>query len=126
MAVSITIEEPAQETTAVITDSEIQITPITITAKDHRATRTTEASEIKVAVIRILRELRITKAVVVSEIHNSIIKTKTVPDLRNHPMAGSEEVQVLQPILSRTAVLQDNSQAEADLDKTIINKKTDS
>ena len=113
--------------TATETDSEIQtaVTIMVTTTRDHKAT--TEVSEINpVERIRTIREARIIRTVAVSETHNRVIriKTKTAPE-RNLPV-GSEEAQAPRTTLSKTAVLRDSRPAEVDLDKTIINKKTNS
>lgn len=104
-------------------DSEITTAvPIITTSASHRATKIREASGIQAAHIRTIRAIR---ATVVLEIRSQPLKIKTVPELK-HPAADSEEVQAHKTTLSKTAVLQDSSPAEEDLDKTIINKKTNS
>jgi hypothetical protein len=104
-----TMADSETKTAVIRTTREIRITKTT-----DSETRTVVDLEIKAAVFRILREAKIT---VDSEI------LKAAPD-QNLPVADSETAQAAKAV---AAVVQpDNRAAEAALDKTIINKETNS
>jgi hypothetical protein len=118
MVHTITMEDSITETPIVTVDSETKTAVIRTT----RGIRTVVDSETKTMVIRILREARVPKTTADSEIKaaadSGILKAAD----QNLPAADSETVQVA----AKALVQADNRAAEAALDKTIINKETNS
>lgn len=113
------MEDSITETLIVTVDSETKTAVIRTT----RGTRTAADSEIKTAVIRIPREARVPKTMVVSEIPTVTVDSGILKAAdQNLPAEDSEIAQAA----AKARVQADNRAAEAALDKTIINNKTNS
>lgn len=114
-----TMEDSETKTVAIRTTREIRITKT-----EDSETRTAADSEIKAAVLRIPREARVHKITVDSETKTAAAVSEILKAVQDQslPAADSETVRVVPKAL----VQADNRAAEAALDKTIINNKTNS